>query len=497
MAPPKVDGSAAVKVEVPPPPPVKAPEVKAPEAKPEEAAARPTGWQPLSFFVDVNPYIPYTSYATAGFGNDKYNDHTTHSTFDLTLRGAPNLFHNSPAHKLYTGPELRLKYQTVDTSIPAEFGPDDHSYANMFNFGAGWNLGGLHGSDTHAFEWRLAAGLGMTHISAEGKNATETTGNDGLRANNNIFSSDADVTGINLSAAAYLGYRYTDDRGFSLGFGPEFFVDNTWASFKPNYDTTTDHDADQGLGVPRMGVVAKLSVGFDFDTLFSGKPSKTAPPAEAAPLPEALRAPDAAKPAPAPEGITGAAKAVAEQASVVKALVATSVAKKHGENITTHLAAISASDKTQSSDRAQASVAEYTAAKGEYDAAAAKQTEAETALAALPESNPAEVKQKGLAKAEVEASKAEVEKLKGGVEESRTAALAVVKKFYAIKGLSKDQNTWSKETLKTLGAAPAAAPKAAVKKEIKATEGACPEGYAPSVTVGDGDKTVAVKCKEK
>ncbi len=489
MAGPTAPGAKPVKDTVVPPAP--APEAKpvapAPEAKPAEpagdASARPTGWQPKSFFVDLG-----LGYAKANFGNDRYDSHTGLQPLNLTLRFVPNLVLNTPVNKIYTGPQLHLDYGKVKTEIPAEFGPSDQSYANIFNIAAGWNVGGLHGSDNHAFEWRLAAGLGLSHLSAEGKNATDTSGYEGLRANNNIFPSDISATGVNLSAAAYIGYRYMNDKGWSLGLGVQGSADNTWASFKPNYDTTAASDAAQSLSVPRLAVAGVLSVGLDFDRLLSGGKTTATPAPEEKPAPLAPPVPVP----PAPEGLTGDTKAVADNATAVSADVATSLSKKHGELIQTGAAQIDPAAKSKEAKQQAVDMAKnvvmqnYRDSKAEYDAAAKKYAEVQAAYAKLSPAEQAKVK------ASVEAAGQNLEKLKADVEANKTAATEAIRNLYKIGSLGTEGNELAKASAKEMGVSLTADKKATGKPatvDAKA-DGSCPEGY--HATVKNGEK--AVKC---
>lgn len=455
---------AAKKPEGAKPEPVK-PEAAKPEAaKPEAAkpeAAKPadqftTGWN-MAFFADFNPYIPYLSGTTASFGNDRYDDHTSNKLLDITLRVPQLTLFRKEGHKLYTGPQLRLAYQTVSTEIPAEFGPNDKSYADLTTFTGGWNLGGVHGSENDGFEWRLAAELGFTHVGSTGKNAAEdgSSGYEGLRWRNITYPSDIDETGLNIGASAYVGYRHTFDNGLVLGGGVKGFLDKTFIeSALPNYDTNRPEDEGLGLGIPRMGALALFTVGYDGD-----KPKHIAITPETPARPEPAKPepakPEAPKPVVVPPGTKAEVKAVADKAGEINQEVATSLGKKHGEAIKALAAGIDPKankedKKAESYDRAKDIVAEYKASKAEYEAVAAKLAAAEKAMGEDPiKSMTAEEK-----KPAVEAlatAKAEVEKLKADMEANQKAALEAVQSFYKISNLGAARNKWATDTIAELG----------------------------------------------
>ncbi len=456
MAPPKV--TATAKVETKPAEPVKAPE-KA-EAKPAEKAAEPAKAEAKpadTFFLgDIGNFRVESGhgYSSAEVSNDHDPSHTGYGT-DLRVGFDFNLLQSN---RLHLGPEFIYSGRFLTMSSG-----DTTSYLNKHSFLVGGNLAyEVVPRWLHVF---TGLGLGFTSIDS----GEETT--DGVTKGGLVYANNP------------LKFNVKDDKAFALqwrvGLSSPELIDTKYfgAGLNAYYQlTNSDHkltpdSLDRSPTDPAIPVSGlDHFVGGGLVIRFGAKARNTSPI-----TPEVKDSPAPAKKeevkpvAVVPAGTKPEVKAVADKTAEVKADIAASLNKKHGEVIKTTAAGIdpknanSTDKKVTAYNLADTLVKEYKASKAEYEAAAGKLAEAEKALADLPK-DMSEADKKPAIDA-IASAKAELEKLKADVEANQKVSLEAVQKFYSIKGLSNNQNSWATKTIAELGGKKAPAKPAAKIKE--------------------------------
>lgn len=196
----------------------------------------------------VNAYNPLANgeialgvdYAHRSAGNTRFDGHDGPG-LDLSVLWPRFRVTNN----VYASTGLYLRREHVETTIPAEFGPDTTSYANFTSAGIqayiGWN-------PSRWFETGAALRVGFVNASSEGT----ADGLRGLRYSNLVFPSGVDATTFDATLALRAGApRIIDSAAFGIGlfFNASVGIPGTNTfNLLPGYDTTTTHDS--AIGVP-------------------------------------------------------------------------------------------------------------------------------------------------------------------------------------------------------------------------------------------------------